>query len=42
MDWQIAQSFSAADELLNDEGLRDVFKTAIDKGYAVVKRSAAG
>jgi len=37
-DWQMAPSFSAADELLKDEGLKEVFKTAIDKGYAVVTR----
>ena len=36
MDWQIARSFNVADELLNDAGLKDVFKVAIDKGCAVV------
>jgi hypothetical protein len=38
MGWQTAQSFSVADELIKDAGLRDVFKAAVDKGYAVVSR----
>jgi hypothetical protein len=29
----------AADELLKDPGLKDVFKVAIEKGYALVARS---
>ena len=36
MDWQRIDSFNAGDELLNDPGLKAVFKTAIEKGCAVV------
>ena len=39
MDWRVAPSFNAANELLNDEGLGEVFKAAIDKGCAVVTKS---
>jgi hypothetical protein len=35
-EWQGIDSFSAAEEVLNDPGLRSVFKTAIDKGCAVI------
>ncbi len=30
----------AAEELPNDEGLGDIFKAAVDKGYALVTRVA--
>jgi hypothetical protein len=36
MEWRKIDSFSAAEEVLNDPGLRPVFKTAIDKGCAIV------
>jgi hypothetical protein len=36
MTWQPAQSFNVADELLQDPGLKDVFKAAVANGYAVV------
>jgi hypothetical protein len=36
MEWRKIDSFSAAEEVLNDTGLRSVFKTAIDKGCAIV------
>ena len=36
MDWQTADSFNAADELLKNPGLKDVFKVAIEKGYALI------
>lgn len=39
MGWRIARSFNAADELLHDESLGKVFKSAIDNGYAVITRS---
>jgi hypothetical protein len=39
MTWQATQSFNAADELLKDAALEDVFKAAVDKGCAVVTRS---
>jgi hypothetical protein len=35
-EWQRIDSFSAAEEVLNDPGLRPVFKTALDNGFAVV------
>jgi hypothetical protein len=36
MTWQTVQSFSVADELIKGPGLRDVFKAAVDNGFAVV------
>jgi hypothetical protein len=39
MDWQIVQAFNAGDELLEDAGLKEVFKAAVDGGYAIVTRS---
>jgi hypothetical protein len=38
MDWQTAPSFNVADELLKEPGLKDVFKVAIEMGYALVVR----
>jgi hypothetical protein len=38
MEWQTAPSFNVADELLKEPGLKDVFKAAIEKGYALVVR----
>jgi len=35
-------SFSVADELIKDPGLKGVFKTAISNGYAVVSRDTSG
>jgi hypothetical protein len=34
--------FRVADELIKDPGLKDVFKTAISNGYAVVSRETSG
>jgi hypothetical protein len=39
MIWQKIESFSAADDLLKDAGLKDVFKLAIEKGCALVTRT---
>jgi hypothetical protein len=36
MDWQKVDSFKAAAEILNDPGLKEVFKTVIEKGCAIV------
>jgi hypothetical protein len=36
MDWQKVDSFKAGQEILNDPGLKEVFKTVIEKGCAVV------
>ena len=38
MDWQTVPSFNVADELLKEPGLKDVFKVAIEMGYALVVR----
>jgi hypothetical protein len=35
-EWQRIDSFSAAGEVLIDPGLKSVFKTAIDKGCAIL------
>jgi hypothetical protein len=34
--WQEITPFSAADEVMAEPGLRDVFKAAIERGFAVV------
>ena len=36
MKWQEVVSFSAADEVFSDPGLKAVFKAAIDKGWAII------
>jgi hypothetical protein len=38
MNWHAIDSFNAAEELLADTGLGEVFKTAIDKGCALVTK----
>jgi hypothetical protein len=38
--WQRIDSFSAAEEVLNDPTLKSVFKTAIGKGCAVAAAKA--
>jgi hypothetical protein len=38
MNWQISPSFNAANELLERPGLEEVFKVAVDKGYALVTK----
>jgi hypothetical protein len=38
--WQRIDSFSAAEEVLNDPILKSVFKTTIDEGCAVVAAKA--
>lgn len=40
MKWQREDSFNVGDELLNDPGLKTVFKIAIDTGYALVAAAA--
>jgi hypothetical protein len=37
--WREDASFSAADELLTDPGLKSIFKAAIDRGFAIVPKS---
>jgi hypothetical protein len=39
-EWQRIDSFSVAEEMLSDPGLKSVFKKAIDKGCAVVAAKA--
>lgn len=34
--WQPVDNFNVGDEILKDASLVDIFKTAIDKGYAIV------
>jgi hypothetical protein len=41
-EWQRIDSFSAAEEVLNDPALKSVFKMAIDKGCAVIAAKAKG
>jgi hypothetical protein len=36
MEWRLDTGFNAAEELLQNEGLKDVFKMAIAEGYAVL------
>jgi hypothetical protein len=38
MTWKISHSFNAANELLERPALEDVFKVAVDKGYALVTK----
>lgn len=37
MDWRAVSPFNAAEEVLQNEGLKEVFKVAIAKGYAIVE-----
>ena len=38
LEWKLVSSFSVADELIANAGLKDVFKAAIKDGCAVVGR----
>jgi hypothetical protein len=38
-EWQRIDSFSAAEEVLNDPTLKSVFKLAIDQGCALVNKA---
>jgi hypothetical protein len=40
MSWRKIESFSAGDELLTNAGLKEVFKTAIERGCALVTNPA--
>jgi hypothetical protein len=42
MDWHVDETFSVADELLDNPGLKDVFKMAIEKGHAILTPEAKG
>ena len=42
MDWYNVGSFNAADEVEKNSSLKKVFKTAIQKGCAIVKTQAKG
>jgi hypothetical protein len=43
LDWKPEVPFSAADEVMRDAGLKDVFKVAIANGCAIVEaRSTRG
>ncbi|WP_143201544.1 hypothetical protein [Bradyrhizobium sp. NAS96.2] len=39
MNWHAVADFSAAEELLRDPGLKAVFKTALDNGFAVLSQA---
>jgi hypothetical protein len=38
-EWRHDRTFNAAEEVLTDPNLKDVFKAAIENGVAVVSRS---
>ena len=38
--WQEVAPFSAADEVLTDPSLKSTFKTAIERGFAIVPNRA--
>jgi hypothetical protein len=38
LGWKLATSFSAADELMENAGLKEVFKAALANGCSVVSR----
>jgi hypothetical protein len=38
-EWQIDDTFNAAEELLRHPNVKEIFKTAIDKGSAVILQS---
>ena len=38
--WQNVPTFNAADELIANAGLKEVFKVALEKGYAIVEVNA--
>ena len=40
VEWQVDNAFNAAEELLRDPTLRDAFKSAINKGSAIVIQRA--
>jgi hypothetical protein len=42
MDWHAVETFSAADDLLENPGLKNVFKMAIEKGFAIIAPAAKG
>jgi hypothetical protein len=37
--WRVITPFSAADEVMAEPGLKDVFKAAIERGFAIVPES---
>jgi hypothetical protein len=39
-EWRKAEKFQAGDEILNDPGLKEVFKAALDKGCAIVTKAS--
>jgi hypothetical protein len=41
-EWQKVKNFNAGDEILDDPGLKEVFKTALEKGCATVTKGIAG
>jgi len=37
-EWRKLENFRAGDEILDDPGLKEVFKTALEKGCAMVAK----
>jgi hypothetical protein len=42
LEWKSVASFRPADELIENAGLKDIFKAAIKNGCAVVSRGTTG
>jgi hypothetical protein len=42
LEWKPVTSFSVADELIEDLGLKDAFKSAVDNCCAVANRETSG
>ncbi len=38
-EWRKVENFRAGDEILDDPGLKEVFKTALEKGCAIVAKA---
>jgi hypothetical protein len=41
LEWKTAPSFNAADEVMRDPGLKELFMKAIEDGYAIVAPPSA-
>ncbi|EAQ36499.1 hypothetical protein NB311A_21216 [Nitrobacter sp. Nb-311A] len=41
LEWKVVSSFNAADAIMRDTGLKDIFILAIDKGCAIVENELA-
>jgi hypothetical protein len=41
LEWQAVPTFNAAEEVMHNAGLKDVFRTAIAEGYAIIAPTSA-